>query len=317
MKLNHSSSSRLPFFGYFCIIQKDGTEKIVVNSPNKVDWEFPIHGEFDPTHISPEEAINNAVSNFVDEAVFTSRDELQTSGISPFQIHRVQLADSQIPAFFFKARLEIEIGQNSKEFIWVNKANQFGEHRGNCLQNEFLNAIEENLIYEQVGFKMLECIDVLVFKLEENNVQFLMLRREDRSISISGWEYSKGPVLFHETHQEAAARELLDETGLSIENYRFIMEIGYQGVDVHWRKKNYDTMHLLGMTYLLTGNEDDIVPYKKEGLRRSTWMTWEKAKESVWMRDYGPVFFDRWKENEDYILGQVNEIRAKNYRKTD
>lgn len=299
-------SNQIPLFGYFCIVQLDGTEKILVKYLHRDSrWTFPITGEFDPCLYTPEQAISMAVSRFVEQQAFVSRDELQTSGLSPFQIYLVQLDQTSSPAYFFKARIQIEIGKVTEEFAWVNKAKQISDFRTSCLQPELLEAIEKNRIYSQAGFKILECIDILVFKKNGNDIQFLMLKREDRSLSVSGWEYSKGPVLFHETHREAAARELVDETGLDIINYKFIMNIGYQTVNVHWRKKNYDTMHLLGMTYLLIGNEDDIVPYKKEGLRRSAWMSWEKGKEAVWMRDYGPIFFDRWKENEDYIISRL------------
>ncbi len=293
---------RIPFFGYFCVEQSDGSERILINRVGSTgEWTFPIWGEFDSSLDTPDRSISSAVSKFIDEQGFVSRDEFQTSGFSPFEIHFVHLTGSQPTAYFFKVRLLEEFEKSDSSFSWVNKSTHFAEVSNICLQSQFLEAIEQNRIYEQAGFVILECIDILVFKKQGDDIQFLMLRREDRSLSVSGWEYSKGPVYYHETHRESAARELLDETGLNIVNYKFIMNLGYQTVNVHWRKKNYDTMHLLGMTYLLIGNEDDIVPYKKEGLRRSTWMSWERAKEAVWMRDYGPKFFHRWRANEELI----------------
>jgi 8-oxo-dGTP pyrophosphatase MutT (NUDIX family) len=171
-----------------------------------------------------------------------------------------------------------------------------------CTTPRLLDAVHEEWVYSQAGFKVLECVDMLVFKKIGSNVQFLMLKREDRVLSKVGWEYPKGPALFHETLREAAARELKEETGCDISSYIFRGELGYQTVNVAWRKKPYDTLHVLGLTYLFTGREDQIVPYKKEGLRSSEWMTWEDARQKVWMQDYGPPFFDRWKEREAEIL---------------
>lgn len=299
----HSNGKKILVFGYLYISQRDGTEKILLKFPQKdTQWEFPILGEYDPCVYSPDHGISLAVSNFLENENFVSKEELRTSGLYPFEYYFVPLEKGEDYACFFKMRILSPIGKPSELYIWVDKTRQFLEKRRFCLQSELLQAIEQFKVYHQVGFKMLECLDNLIFRKNGDQTEFLMLKREDRSISVSGWEYSKGPVLFHETHREAAARELVDETGLGIENFKYIMDLGYQTVNVDWRKKNYDTLHLLGMTYFFTGDKDNIVPYKKEGLRRSTWMSWEEAKATVWMKDYGPVFFDRWKENEKEIL---------------
>lgn len=300
---NNLSLNATPLFGYFCVEQPDGTERILVDHAGTGNqWQFPIKGEVTTKDTSPDQAVSNAVSKLVDDQRIIGRNELQLSGMFPFQLNLVRLAPDLSPAYFVKARIQKEISTSTKRFGWVDKSRQFTKLGSSCLDQSYFDAIHEEKAYFQAGFRVLDCVDMLVFRITKGEVEFLMLKREDRTLSVVGWEYSKGPLLYHETHREAAARELREETGLDVSNYVYIRDLGFQTVNVAWRKKSYDTLHLLALTYLFTGHEDKIVPYKKEGLRVSTWMKWEEAREKIWMRDYGPIFFDRWKEREAEIL---------------
>ena len=92
------------------------------------------------------------------------------------------------------------------------------------------------------------------------------------------------------------------ETGSNKYNYRGYL--GIQNVDVSDRKlAEYNTLRVHGLTFLFTGKSSEVIPEDfKVILRTPTWVSWEKARESIWMKTYGPEFFDRWLSQKEIIM---------------
>ena len=160
-----TSQKAVTLFGYFCIVEADGTERIMVQvNTGDLAWQFPIVSQFDISELTPEQAVSSCISRFVDEQHFIDRDDLQSSGLHPFQIHLVRLSPDLIPAYFFKARVQKEIGHKSTKLKWGKKTAFFIDHKEYCLSPRLLEAIHEELVYPQAGLKVLDCVDMLVFR---------------------------------------------------------------------------------------------------------------------------------------------------------
>lgn len=298
-----------PLFGYF-YVEREGLETILVRVKSNNQWEFPINIKFNSCIQTAAEAVDVAIANFCRSSGLFGPTELLSTGLEPPNIHRVYIGPiptehrsppkETVPALFFKIKLNNQ-SDDSSDYTWTTKETLFASS-DRCVVKDLLAAINRDFIYNRFGFKVLECADMLVFRVKDNQVEFLLLKREDSRLEIVGWEYPKGGLVYHETVREGALRELKEETGVTTYIYRGYL--GYQIVNVSDRKRIwYDTLRVHGLTFLYTGPEDAIRPSSGgEILRTPTWMSWEEARKKVWMKTYGPEFFDRWRAKQDEIL---------------
>lgn len=310
-------TSKTPLFGYFCV-EENGLETILVQIDSDERWAFPINTEFDP-HISTiNQAIDMAVLNCCEHSKVLDRKDLLASGldapvicsvlIGPSSSQPSPVSEEVIPGIFFKIRLKEQTQPSKPGYAWRAKHTLFAKKPNNTcltrLTREQLDALHLDYKYTRFGFKILECVDVLAFRVRDGQVEFLMLRRDDKKLGMVGWEYPKGGIHYHHTLCEGALSELAEETGSTSYEYRGYL--GCQTVDVSDRKRaDYDTLRVHGLTFLFTGKAETLNPSsegRKEGLRKPTWMSWEEAREKVWMKTYGPEFFDKWKAKKDQIL---------------
>ena len=300
---------RIPLFGYFCV-EIEGQETILVQSEPSGLWSFPIKTEFDPRIQSTAEAINLAVLDFCERSGLFGPAELLASDLELPAIRNVFIGPSPyehraVPegtaGIFFKVSLRDLYGASTSDYKWESKKEIFASP-AQCADQLELAAINRSFVYQQFGFKVIECVDVLVFRIKDKQPEFLLLKREDPLRGFWGREYPKGPILFHETMREGALHRLMEETGTTSYEYRDYF--GYQVVDVRERKLvEYDALRVHGFTFLFTGTEDAIQPVDTQVvLRDPIWVSWEQAREMIWMKPYGPEFFDRWKAKQEQIL---------------
>lgn len=311
----HSQNTALtPLFGYFCV-ETDGLETVLVRVEPNNRWAFPINTEFNPSVHTAFEAIDIAVMDFCESSGLFGRAVLLASDlrlpdmrsvlIGPSATEQYVVPEETVRGVFFKIKLNTQVGLSTSDFAWEPKTTLFTSPE-QCVDTMYLYAINRDFIYGRFGFKILECVDLLVFRVRDECVEFLMLSREDERLGIVGWEYPKGGILFHETLYEGSLRELEEETGTT--SYAYRGYLGHQIVDVSKRKRiDYDTLRVHGLTFQFTGVEDVIRPSAatKEGLRNPTWNSWKEARKKVWMKDYGREFFDRWQAKQNEILADL------------
>jgi 8-oxo-dGTP pyrophosphatase MutT (NUDIX family) len=166
---------------------------------------------------------------------------------------------------------------------------------------DIFKAVNDEMYYEELGFRVLECVDSLIFaKDEKNELRFLMIRRKKEG---ECWEYPKGGLFYHETVLESAYREIEEETGIEIDNLISCGNLGWQTVNVEERKDYYDTLRVHGVTFYYTGNLSEIKIDPKHD--KYTWVSLHDARDMVWMKNYGPEFFNRWERNKKEILQKI------------
>jgi MoaA/NifB/PqqE/SkfB family radical SAM enzyme/8-oxo-dGTP pyrophosphatase MutT (NUDIX family) len=199
------------------------------------------------------------------------------------------------------------------DLFWARKAPFFarldgGSHQGTelkCGQPSLWKAAKCDRVANQFGLRVLSCVDIIVFREDADGVRFLMLKRRPRGEVATGWEYPKGGLEYHETEQEGAIRELLEETGTeSIGSFFYGGDLGLQTSDVSWRgKKSYDTLRVRGLTYLFAGQDEDLKLGDEHDAFR--WETLEDAREKLWIGRYGEAFFESWQRQRSKILRQI------------
>lgn len=304
----------ISFFGYLSHIE-NGRERILVRKDPQ--YQFPITGSCLPP-ASPEEAIDRAVQDFVAEIPGIQK-HFVSGGFSSPEIREIHLPGQKrfappLPAaevsptpVFFKVALDEEIPPLDERFVWIDKRSLLASSSLEKSLVSPLDAIRYDRIYREFGRRVLECVDVLVFReTAHGEREFLVLKRSQAGNALDErWEYPKGGLEYHETVHEGAIRELLEETGIrSTGSFRFGGSLGYQTVDVAWRKHpEYDTLRVHGVTYLFYGREEDL-QLSEEHIDYA-WLPFEVARARVTIGEYSTRFFDRWWETRWDIMLRV------------
>ena len=302
------------YFGYFFTVEK-GRERVLVRHDSDGRPHFPIFGIRDGDS-SVEDAVGSAVEGFA-RHLPNDGDSILASILDPrvFDVSsasgdlgtlNIQGRNRTIRPFFFKvaATTDAEIGNDA--FAWRDKREFFrnwlwdpheipkGAERKKADSNtsRLLEAASRDKVTVSFGRRMLECVDVIVFRERQGEYEFLMLRRKDGK---DRWEYPKGGIEYHETVHEGAIRELLEETGLQATGgFRYGGELGSQVADVSSRGKPYDHLHVHGVTYMYYGPDSLELGRSDEHWNEYKWVPWETAREKIWVGQYGQRFFDTW-----------------------
>ncbi len=313
-----NSPSILYLFGYFCT-EKDGLEKKILIS-NNLSYSPFVQGEVSGDIASLEEAIDRLVLNFI-EAHGISKHELLEAGISKPTYQRLfeKVNDTvqQTPYVFFKIRVQKEFPGagcewNRKEIViasWLDEHQMFPLQLPHA--QEIGKVFRKDYIIQQLGLKILECVDVLVFRENKNHqIEFLLIHRnrpdEIKVSSKDTWEYPKGGIRYYETYVEAVYREVQEESSITPEEVVLGSYLGWQTVDVSRRKKPYGIIRVHGYTLWYKGNPDKKL-FSGEGHDGFKWVPLDQAQKEIWMEEnhYGAEFLERWKSNEEEILRNV------------
>lgn len=325
------------FFGYFCV-EEGGYETVLVGIDDQRRLRFPI-ADFAIYGETIEQEIDRAVTRFIPKV-----ENLNLTVLSPV-VTDLSAGDSFLPyldvddvptkirPFFFKVPVTGKGKLNRTDLTWIAKSkflpaktpNRPSESRFEHLTpgaRTLAKLVTRDRIQHYLGKRTLECVDILVFRQKENPdspgdtegnddldaYEFLLLNRQTPTDSYKGWEYPKGGIEYHETVQEGAIRELLEETGLGATGgFRYGGYLGCQIADVRWRnaslppslQKPYDYLQVHGVTYLFYGRDNDIdLKHTGGDAERFTdfrWMSWEEAKDTIAIGQYAKRFFDLWK----------------------
>ena len=319
--------SKLFLFGYFFFDNGQEDEVLVFNTPNTP---YFIFGETEENKITIENTMYEEIDLIVSEAIKKNGitlDDLFRAGASQPVYHRIflkkeintgngnKLVALPKPYIFFKIRLQKRI--SGSNFRWMKKR----DIRDSLINSsnptylppekaaEIIEAFRSDLIYKQLGRTVLECVDVLIFREDKQQIKFLLIRRQNTTLRTQmqmqeRWEYPKGGLWYHETLLDAVYREVKEETSITPRSLKYCSDLGWQTVDVSQRKKPYDTLRVHGFTFLYTGNPDLGEGFSEEHHDLFGWFTIDEAKEKVWMKenDYAVEFFKRWEKNKDEIL---------------
>lgn len=290
-------------FGYFCV-ENAGVESILLHVDKDGQWHFPIDTDFGRPITDSSSIVDGVVLDFCKKTNVLRNEDLLQALTFPVSVRTVLVSSSssqKAPALFTKVRLQSQTQLDSNNYAWIAKKDAF-QDRQRWATTDLLDAINRDHLRTQFGFNILECIDALVFRIVDNKVEFLLMkRRKLYDKAVSGWEYPKGAMLYHETPLEAALRELEEETSTGV--YVHKGYLGYQIADVSERRRSYNTVKVHGLTFLFEGSDNDIVPTEEDFDETPAWVSLDKAQEMVWMRNYGPEFYRRWHEKRWEIIG--------------
>lgn len=336
----YKKKAREFFYGYF-YYEINGFERILIKK-EKNSWCFPISG-FKPGNIEIEEALYRSVDSLLPGD--KDRKAFLNAGFSPPSVFYQQLflypdypcieiggKKQYIIPIFVKLKVENEFtlhNGNSAEttYQWVKKIPLFENNKINgdpveCSQEILKKYAKKDKISSEFGLNVLDCTDIIVFRDKKDSTtqdeyehEFLLLHRRDFSDNKSGWEYPKGGMEYHENINEGAIRELLEETGSdSIGDFRYGGSLGFQTPDVSKRLKDYDLLRVHGVTYLFSGEDDNITKFleHEDPKIRSNehnsfkWVPFKEINEKgsgFWLKenDYGPKFLQKWEDNKNSI----------------
>lgn len=111
----------------------------------------------------------------------------------------------------------------------------------------------------------------VVFRLEEGLPLFLLIRD-----SYSNWGFPKGHVERGESAEDAALREVREETGL-----RELSSCGLiDTIDWYFRFRGR-LIHKSCHFYLMETTESDTAPQRAEGITACQWVNYAEAHEAV------------------------------------
>ncbi len=328
--LSNLLEDTVTIFGYFYTEDLNQIETVLIRH----DARFPFVKQVNVHTTDIQDAIDCSIVDFM-KSLELSRERLIKANpqeIQWFMLYNTSSDDPiPMPLIFCKLRLNDFIQSNVKlwkdeEFQWVAKQGvaeiwrepgfNFGTPDGSepLLKNPIdpYKAINLDKIYKQFGLRILEGVDVIIFRQNEaNRTEFLLMQRSDKKpLGPLKWEYCKGGLYYHETSVEAGLREILEEAHISSDDLVYCGNLGKQLIDVKGRKKPYDTLLVEGQTFFYTGRNSKIhtdighLPYEEE----LNWKSYDEAvKEIAWLEDgYGVEFFRRWKSKENEIM-----VRAK------
>lgn len=315
-----------PVFGYF-YYRVEGFERVLIHKLKTGEWDFPVKGEL-PVAMPVRNAVDAVMRAFLDQNRnrrnwFYKMDFEQPEIMEIYTCQR-QASDNQIcemHPIFFKIRVNRrnpKLPEKTGEYGWASKSLLFRNLKlrevgpggvmtkdRDCYPSDpkLLWYIRNDKIMLECGLKVLDCVDVLTYRERDRTHEFLLLhRREDHDpAKNSMWEYPKGGLEYHESHEEAAIRELLEETGMNnFGMFRYGGALAQTTPDVSDRGKAYDTLRVRGLTYRLIGEEDLDPERLSDEHDRHQWTNWQQAGEKTWM-PYGKLFLKRWQELESEI----------------
>lgn len=315
--------SKTYLFGYF-FVENDGVEKRILEfiGPNS---SFLMNGEIVDNTTSIEEAIDEIVLWTINQNGIT-KEQLLAAGLSqPIHYRLFVKKDKAMlatPYIFFKIGLQSEF--TSPNCRWHDKkllaAPWHEDNQTLPLQwpntQEISEIFRKDCIYKQLDRMVLECVDVLIFRKNHEQIEFLLIHRnrsdEVKTVMKDTWEYPKGGLSYYETHLEAVYREVLEETSITPGELMFCSYLGWQTVDVSKRKKPYNTLRVHGYTLYYIGNPNKKL-FSEEGHDKFEWVSLKDAKDLVWMDEasYAHNFFDRWESKQDEILHKAGIRKRK------
>lgn len=306
---------------------ENGLERVLIRREGNT-WEFPLMG------IAPG---GSDLVHHVDRIMGDlfrqhpeARDEFVAAAFGPPEIRQlanpevvsVDLSDERMVCrpIFFRVEVGMRFDMRSDRFQWVKKSDLLSGKLGIAPHNPQLHdLLHADWVSPLYGLRVLNCVDVIVFREGEAGPEFLLLERKGACKEHSGWEYPKGGMELHERPEEAAVRELLEETGAtSIGYFIFGGDLGTQTADVSWRmRSDYDALRVTGLTYLYVGSEDAIAPAEEEGLVAAKWVSLDEARAMLWIGEYGVEFLRRWDEMKSPILHTIARPRSVVYQVTE
>jgi ADP-ribose pyrophosphatase YjhB (NUDIX family) len=292
---------------------------------------FPITEFYDPKTSSIEDAINFALGKLINKLGIDEKEFFEAGIYRPlyYQLYeikedRLPKAANPIPYIFFKINLKKEIPLKAKGgwtyYKWAEKTEvvRQWDEPGIFRQHLSLDEITDDALYEklgenlfkvinsafvrrELGYKMLECVDMLIFKKppKESEEEFFMMYR----LNLQGWEYPRGRLHYYETRYEGAFRKIKEETGILPSQIKYCGEIGWQTVDVRVRKEYYDTLRVYALVFYV--EEPSALSIKLQASSpKYKWMKLDEIRNSLWKaeQDYNVKFFDMWKDSRDEIF---------------
>jgi 8-oxo-dGTP pyrophosphatase MutT (NUDIX family) len=111
----------------------------------------------------------------------------------------------------------------------------------------------------------------IVFRRSANGVRFLLIRDSYRN-----WGFPKGHLEAAESPDDAAAREVREETGLT----RLTLVAPVDVIDWHFRFRGR-VVHKVCHFYLIEATGGHPRPLRKEGITACRWFAFEKATSLV------------------------------------
>jgi 8-oxo-dGTP pyrophosphatase MutT (NUDIX family) len=314
------TTSSLPdtllLMGYL-YVEEHGEEQVLVRNGRLPFIKF---FEQEPFLQAIQDAISSAIQEFCDDVGIKRHDLLDAGFSAPliYPLHQVLKQSSAVEPrswVFFKLKLNQKINgsQNWEDYSWESKKSvaqrwHSPDFRYGGDPDEALHPLPDDLdqdpykiiLGDRVSFefncKVLECVDMLVFRRNLHTIQFLLIQRTDNG----GWEYPKGGMEYHETPLEAGLRELSEEVRLEENALRFCGDLGWQTVDVKERKRFYDTLRVTGLTFFCPGKPPKIDLDTNH--KAYKWLPFDQAQKELWVKPYGPEFFRRWEEKQKAIL---------------
>lgn len=320
----------LILFGYFYTGDGEIEKKIFMRNRDDLK-SFLMTTSFLPSELTAEQAIEQLVLNTARQLRIDTDEFLRVGFEKPvhYHLYKVDKLNHTIhllPYIFFKVGLHKESiqghGVDWMGCFWEDKQKIIEqikddtEHYGPLsfrVENKNLPDIYHVIhdektaekVYTQFGFAILECVDVLLFRINDNKqVEFLLIYRQKRGDPIEYWEYPKGGLFYHETYLEGAYRELEEETRIEPCQVKYCGNLGFQIVNVAERNQFYDALRVCGIVFFYKGNPDHIKLDAKHS--RKEWVSFAEAIETVEkssrIKNYAPEFFRRWKHKEVEIL---------------
>ena len=313
-------------FGVIAAIENE-VERLLIRRSGGT-WAFPLM-DVVPGGIDLAPHVDSILEDLFRESA-EARSAFVGASFAPPEIRRlvgpdlisVDLAGERVACQPVFVRIDVgtRFDMNSDSFAWVRKSDLLSDKLDLVSdQPHLLDLLHADWVSPLYGLRVLNCVDVIVFRECETGPEFLLLERKGTNEAQSGWEYPKGGMELHERPDEAAARELLEETGTaSIGYFIFGGDLGTQTADVSWRmRSDYDTLRVTGLTYLYVGAEDAIVPARQEGLVAAKWVSLAEASSMLWIGEYGAEFLRRWDEMKSSILHSISRPRSVVYQVTE
>jgi 8-oxo-dGTP pyrophosphatase MutT (NUDIX family) len=272
-----------------------------------------------------ESAIDNALLDLFEDLGISIKDVLMAGFSKPFhcplyKVNRQNQTVERRPCVFFKLRLNrtiegIKTTWRDKHYRWEPKTRiskiwargQFTYAEKDVdeslmrsqtpFDDDPYAAIQEDWISMELGFKLLECAAMFIFRQnEKSEIEFLIMRRRDND----RWEYPKGGLHYHETPLEGALREIDEEAGIQEHTLHYCASLGWRTADWQEGKRFFDILRVHCLAFFYSGNPAAI---DLDGSHNAyAWCPFEEARERIliWL-PYAAEFFRRWQEKRQEI----------------